>query len=117
MAFKHLQFCYILSVLLFLLVFWAAKEIANYTTEKETNNRYIRLVCFAKEPVPLATFVLIAIDYAFLALMLACNIVSLFLPESGVLHLFLIGNGAFLAFCGIAGGICNRVKKKYYGEN
>ncbi len=114
MVFKQLQWCYILSILMFILVFCVSKELANYTTVKETNNRLLRFICFSRELVPLVTVVLIIIDYICLAMIIAFNFVSLFLPENYVLVLMLICNGAFLAFSSVAGTISHHIKKKYW---
>ena len=113
MVFKQLQWCYILSVLMFILIFCISKEIANYTTVKETNNRLLRFICFSKEPIPLVTVVLIMIDYICFAMIIAFNFVSLFLSENYALFLMLICNGAFLAFSGVTGAISHHIKKKY----
>lgn len=112
MLFKQLQWCYILSILMFFLVFCVSKELANYTTVKETNNRFLRFICFSTEPIPLVTVALIIIDYICLAMIIAFNFVSLFLPENYALVLMLIGNGAFLAFSSVAGTISHYTKKK-----
>ena len=114
MAFKQLQWCYILSILMFILVFCVSKELVNYTTVKETNNRLLRFICFSREPIPLVVVVLIMIDYICLAMIIAFNIVSLFLSESYALVLMLICNGAFLAFSSVAGAISHHTKKKYW---
>ena len=114
MDFKQLQWCYILSVLMFILVFCVSKELVYYTTVKETNNRLFRFVCFNREPIPLVTVVLIIIDYICLAMIFAFNFVSLFLPENYALVLMLICNGAFLAFSSVAGTISHHIKKKYW---
>ena len=113
MVFKQLQWCYILSVLMFILIFCVSKEIANYTTKKETNNKWLRFICFSKEPLPLVTIVLIMIDYIGLAMMVAFNLASLFLSENCALVLMLICNGVFLAFACVAGEISRRIKKQY----
>ena len=114
MDFKQLQWCYILSVLMFILVFGVSKELVYYTTVKETNNRVFRFVCFNREPIPLVTVVLIMIDYIGLAMIIAFNFVSLFLSENYALILLLICNGFFLIFSSIAGGISNHIKKRYW---
>ena len=114
MVFKQLQWCYILSILMFILVFCVSKELANYTTARETNNRLFRFICFSREPIPLVTVVLVIIDYICLAMIVAFKFVSLFLPENYALVLMLICNAAFLAFSSVAGGISHHTKNKYW---
>ena len=114
MAFKQLQWCYILSILMFILVFCVSKELVNYTTVKETNNRLFRFICLSRDPIPLVTVILIIIDYICLAMIITFNFVSLFLSENYALVLMLICNGAFLAFSSVAGAIANHIKKKYW---
>ena len=98
---------------MFILIFCVSKELGNYTTVKETNNRLLRFICFSREPVPLVTVVLIIIDYICLAMIFAFNFVSLFLPNNYALVLMLICNGVFLAFSSVAGAISHHTKKKY----
>ena len=114
MVFKQLQWCYILSILMFILVFCISKEIANYTTVKETNNRLLRFVCFSREPIPSVTVALIITDYICLSMIIAFNVISLFLPENCALVLMLICNVALLAFSGVAGIISQHIKKEYW---
>ena len=113
MVFKQVQGFYFSSIAIFIGVFFLAKEIANYTTKKETNNKWLRFICFSKEPLPLVTIVLIMIDYIGLAMIIAFNFVSLFLSENCALVLMLICNGVFLAFACVAGEISRRIKKQY----
>ena len=98
---------------MFILVFCVSKEIANYTTAKESNNRLLRFICFSREPIPLVTVVLIIIDYICLASVITFNFVSLFISENYALVLMLICNSAFLAFSCVAGVISHCIKKKY----
>ena len=113
MVFKQVQWCYFMSLMLFFLVFFVSKEIVNYTTQKEKNNRFFRLICFSREPVPLVTVVLIMIDYVCLVAMFVFNIASLFLSNDFALILVLVCNGVFLAFAGIAGQIAHCIKKHW----
>ena len=99
---------------MFFLVFLVSKEIANYTTIKETNNRFLRIICFSRAPVPLVTVVLIIIDYICLAAIIAFNCVSLFLSDNCAFILMLVCNGVFLSFSFIVGTISYSTKKKYW---
>ena len=99
---------------MFILVFCVSKELADYTTVKETNNKLFRFICFSREPIPLVTVVLIIIDYICLAMIVAFNFVSLFLSENYALVLMLICNSAFLVFSSVAGAISHHTKKKYW---
>ena len=109
--FKQLQLgLSFLPILFFILAFISARELIDYKARKETQNRFLQRICFSKEPIPTKTAVLIIIDYVFLAMLLAVNLVALVLSGYWACILFLIYNGCFLVFLAVVGSIVNRVK-------
>ncbi len=111
MAFKQVQWSYFFPIMMFVLVFCISKEIANYKTKKETSNNFFRFICFSHEPLPLVSVILIIIDYVFLCVIIALNLISLFLPEDSVAVLVLISYIFSLTFSGVAGAISHYIKK------